>query len=159
MHDTWVWSLDWEDPLEEEIVTVRWEQFGQDGVSRLSCPTASHSCPTTCQWCLCNSWDHLQHDACTSWATYFVTRYSFAHEVLAWSWAVLCWMPIGVSPQKPWLLLHWGYIGATAWLCYTRLCDGYIMPMLWLLLWLLCQPRENKPVCVSHGSLNLLLAS
>ena len=61
-------------------------------------------------------------------------------------------MPIGASPQKPWLLLHWatlqqqhdygiqGYVMAS-----------YIMPMLWLLLWLLCQPGENKPVCISYA--------
>ena len=54
------------------------------------------------------------------------------HEILAWSQAALCLMPVRASPQEPSLLWHWGYIGVASWLCYMRLCRGCITAALWL---------------------------
>ena len=68
------------------------------------------------------------------------------HEILAWSQAALCLMPVRASPQEPSLLWHWGYIGVASWLCYMRLCRGCITAALWLC----CGCCQN--CCVSQES-------
>ena len=81
------------------------------------------------------------------------------HEVLTWSWTVLCHTSVRASPGKPWLLQHWGYTGVASWLCYLRLCHGYVpekamAPHSGTLAWKI--PWTEKPVRLqSMGSLRV----
>lgn len=142
---------------------------------RFSSHTDSHFCSTFCKQWLCNSWDRLQHRACTSRGIHLVARYSLSHELL-------CIVGIHELHQKgaTWLLCH----GSVCWVNYER--RGYSLSTLPLLnqpgentvmatvsasrevvcvvQWYcvmsaamsLCQPEEDKHVCNSYSSSHLL---
>ena len=90
------------------------------------------------------------------------------HEGVNWSQAAVCSTLYELHHESPDCCCI-GYIGAASWLCYVRLCYGYIVVVAASMaaasarretvLRPLSQPGENKLVCSSYGSLNLLPAS
>lgn len=102
-----------------------------------SLATQTHFCSTFCKQWLCNSWDRLQHRACTSGGIHLVARYSLSHELL-------CIVGIHELHQKgaTWLLCH----GSICWANYER--RGYSLSTLPLLN----QPGENTVMATVSAS-------
>ena len=86
---------------------------------RLSCTTASRSCPPFWEQWLCNSWD-----LCSTGHAH--------HKVLARSRTRVCRTPQWTSPWRTRLLPPWGCAGATSGSCSMRPCYGSVMAALWL---------------------------
>lgn len=115
----------------------REKQISQNVMVRFSSHTDSHFCSTFCKQWLCNSWDRLQHRACTSRGIHLVARYSLSHELL-------CIVGIHELHQKgaTWLLCH----GSICWVNYER--RGYSLSTLPLLN----QPGENTVMATVSAS-------
>ena len=127
---------------------------------RLSHPTLS--CPLTpCSVNndsaqLCNGCDSIYHSPCASRGTCLVTGYCVCYTCMSFTMKALA---TAALQQK------WSGNMVMLWLRYG--CYGYVVATAMAtlsakrkaVLWLPCWPKENKCVCSSYSSPNLLPAS
>ena len=103
MRDTWVWSLDWEDPLEKEMAThssilawrIPWTEE-PDGLQPMGSQRVGHNWATSLSLSLWLCWSYLQHMGS------FIAEHGLFSS--CGTWAQEHWPgSYGMWDQEPWL--------------------------------------------------------